>query len=69
VTFAGNTYTGTTDANGVFRTNWIKSLGSGDHYADAVDMVLADYSWDPLSTLNLEDDSNGDGYLDDLLSL
>ena len=69
VTFAGTTYTGTTDSDGVFRTSWIKDLSSGDHYANAVDLVLAGYSWDPLSTLHLEDDSDGDGKPDDLLSL
>ena len=66
VVFAGRTYTGTTDSDGVFRTSWIKNLSSGDHYANAVDLVLAGYSWDPL-TMDLEDDSDGDGKPDDLL--
>jgi hypothetical protein len=66
VEFAGQTYTGTTDADRVFGTSWIKDLGSGDHYANAVDLVLANYAWDPL--MDLEDDSDGDGNPDDLLS-
>ncbi len=67
VNFAGNTYSGTTDANGVFRTDWIRDLGSGNHYANAVDLVLANYVWSRL--LDLEDDTDGDGDPDDLLSL
>jgi len=66
VEFAGQTYTGTTDSDGVFRTSWIKRLGSGDHYAEVVDLVLANYFWDPL-TLDLEGDSDGDGLPDDVL--
>ena len=69
VEFNGQTYTGTTDSAGVFRTGWIKNLGSGDHYANAVDLALVDYSWDPLSGLNLEDDSDGDGKPDNILSI
>ena len=37
ITFAGQTYAGTTDANGVFRTSWANNLASGDYYANAVD--------------------------------
>ncbi len=69
VTFAGQTYTGTTDANGVFRTSWKNSLAGGHYYANAVDLALAGYSWNPFDILNLEDDSDGDGKPDDLLSL
>ena len=63
----GITYTGVTDSDGVFRTDWIKNLSSGDHYADVVDLVMAGYYWNPLSSLNLEDDSDGDGLPDDIL--
>jgi hypothetical protein len=56
VIFAGNTYTGTTDANGIFRTSWIRNLEGGDHYANAVDLALTGYTWDML--LDLEDDSD-----------
>jgi len=66
VEFAGQTYTGTTDADGVFRTSWIKDLSSGSHYAEAVDLVLANCFWNPL-TLDLEDDLDGDGLPDDVL--
>jgi hypothetical protein len=61
-------YEGTTDSEGIFRTNLVKNLGSGDHYAEVVDLALAGYSWDPL-TLDLEDDTDGDGNPDDVLSL
>lgn len=33
VTFAGQTITGTTDSNGIFRTSWQRSLSSGNHDA------------------------------------
>ena len=66
VTFAGTTYSGTTDSSGVFRTPWIKNTPTGDHYANAVDLALAGYIWDSL--LDLEDDSDGDGKPDDVLT-
>jgi uncharacterized membrane protein len=56
VIFAGSTYTGTTDSNGIFRTSWVRNLGNGDHYANAVDVALSGYSWDTM--LDLEDDSD-----------
>ena len=65
VVFAGQTYTGTTDANGVFRTGWLWSPPGGS-YAEVVDLVLADHSWDPL-LMDLEDDSDGDGLPDGVL--
>jgi len=68
VEFDGVIYEGATDADGVFRTNWIKDLGSGDYEAEVVDLVLADFDWNPL-TLDLEGDSDDDGKPDDLLSL
>ena len=62
IEFAGQTYSGVTDSNGIFRTNWTWNPGSGT-YAEVVDLALTDYSWDPLS-LDLEDDSDGDGLPD-----
>jgi hypothetical protein len=67
VEFAGQTYTGTTDSDGIFRTDLVKGLSSGDHYAQVVDLAMTDYFWDPL--LDLEDDTDGDGFADDVLSL
>ena len=67
VTFAGTTYTGTTDSNGVFRTPWVRNTPAGDQYANAVDLALAGFIWDQL--LDLEDDSDGDGQPDDLLTV
>jgi hypothetical protein len=69
VTFAGQTYTGVTDSSGVFRTNWLPNLSRGNHYAEAVDLALAGFVWDPLSLLNREDDSDNDGLPDQLLSV
>jgi probable HAF family extracellular repeat protein len=68
VTFDGVSYTGTTDADGVFRTSWIKDLSSGDHYAEVVDLALADHFWDPLD-MDLEGDADGNGLPDEVLSL
>jgi hypothetical protein len=69
VSFAGQTHASVTDTNGVFRTSWIKNVANGDYYANAVDLALAGYSWDPIDNLNLEGDSDGDGLPDDLLTI
>ena len=56
VTFAGKTFSGTTDSNGVFTTGWIRNL-SGYHGAQVTDLALTGYLWD----MGLgEDDSDGD---------
>ncbi|MCA9195434.1 MAG: hypothetical protein KDB03_26870 [Planctomycetales bacterium] len=65
VQFAGQTFTGITDANGIFRTNWLRNVSAGS-YAEVVDMVWDGYFWDPLS-LDLEDDSDGNGRPDAIL--
>jgi hypothetical protein len=65
VEFAGRTYSGTTDADGIFRTDYVRNLKSGTYYADVVDLMMADYYWD-LEILG-EDDSDGDGKPDELL--
>jgi hypothetical protein len=66
VNFAGQTFTGTTDSNGIFTTDWVKKLQtSTNYYANVVDMALAGYLWDRL--LDLEDDSDGDENPDDVL--
>ena len=65
VNFAGQEYSGTTDSDGVFRTSWIRNLDSGTNYANAVDLVLTNFVWDPL--LDMEDDTDGDGDPDDVL--
>jgi hypothetical protein len=65
VEFAGRTFTGVTDADGVFRTDLIRNVGSGDRFAEVVDLALTDYFWDPL-TLDLEGDSDGDGLPDNV---
>ena len=54
VVFAGQPYDGATDADGVFRTDWIKDIGGGDHYADVVELLMANYYWN--MALDLEDD-------------
>jgi hypothetical protein len=55
-TFAGETYTGYTDENGIFTTSWIRNLASGNYYANVVDLVMTNYYWDRL--MDLEDDSD-----------
>ena len=64
VTFAGNTYSGTTDINGEFRTGWIMNL-RGTHVAEVTDLAFADYFWN--KSLG-EDDDDGDGLPDELFS-
>lgn len=69
VTFAGITYTGTTDSNGRFRTGWLRLSSGNDYYANAVDLALSGYTWNPFDVAEEEDDSDGDGLPDELLSL
>lgn len=49
-------------------SSWERYHASGDYYADAYDLALEGYAWDPFN-LNLEDDSNGNGLPDDLLTV
>lgn len=65
VTFAGNTYSGTTDSNGIFRTTWIRNLSSANHYAEAVDLAFAGHDWD--QDLGWSEDYDSDGLPDALL--
>ncbi|MEZ6117621.1 MAG: Calx-beta domain-containing protein [Pirellulaceae bacterium] len=68
VTFAGQTYSGITDSNGIFRTDWNTNLGPGNYFANAVDLALTGFVWNPLD-IDLEDDTDADGKPDDLLSI
>lgn len=65
VEFAGQRYSGTTDSNGIFRTDWLRNVSRGS-YAEVVDFVLEGFYWDPL-LLDLEDDTDGDGRPDAIL--
>ena len=65
VQWRGVTYSGVTDADGLFRTGWSMNVKSGTYYADAVDLALQDYIWD--HSLDLEDDSDSDGKVDGVL--
>ena len=67
VRFAGKSFTGITDQNGQFATDWLKNIPSDDYYAN-VDLALVDYVYQPLD-LDREDDSDGDGLPDALLSI
>lgn len=58
VVFADQTFQGTTDSSGLFRTGWIRKLSSGTYYADVTHLALANYVWNPL-VLDLEDDDGG----------
>ncbi len=60
--FNGMTYSGVTDSNGTFRTDWIKNLNSGNYNAEVTDLVMADFDWNHL--LDLEDDDDVDGLPD-----
>lgn len=64
--FYGETYTGRTDANGIFRTGWAVKVTRGTHYADVVNLVMGSYTWD--RDLDMEDDSDDDTYIDDFFT-
>ena len=65
----GGTYSGTTDASGVFTVDWIKNLPDGTYYADVttLDDPSQTLAWNP--ALDQEDDSNGNGDPDAELTL
>lgn len=65
--FAGRTFTGVTDSNGLFRTSWESGISPGTYYANVVDLLLAGHLWG--SSLDLEDDSDNDGKADAALVL
>jgi hypothetical protein len=70
---AGNligTYSGLTDENGVFRTNWISGLSAGEYTAEVIDLAHASLDWNHLLDLGFDDeDRDGDGLPDDVLAL
>lgn len=59
-------YSGLTDAQGIFRSSWIRGLSNGNYRAEVVDMALASYYWnhalDPFGK-----DADNDGLPDDVL--
>lgn len=67
VTFNGKTFTGTSDANGMFRTSWQRNLTSGTYQAEVVDLALSSLIWN--TAIDLEDDSDGDGLPDAELTI
>ena len=63
-----DTYTGMTDSNGVFRSNWIRGLDAGTYRAEVVDMVHATFDWNHfLDPTLLDNDYDDDGLPDDQL--
>ncbi|WP_442505486.1 S8 family serine peptidase [Novipirellula sp. SH528] len=67
IVFANQTYQGTTDSNGLFRTGWIRDLSRGTHYADVSQLVLANYVWNPLALDSEVDDGGLAGFPDGVL--
>jgi probable HAF family extracellular repeat protein len=67
------TYTGTTDSEGILRTDWIRGLESGDYFAEVVDLALAGFDWNQLLGFGLgglfNDDADGDGLPDELFTI
>ncbi|MCH5377132.1 MAG: Ig-like domain-containing protein, partial [Planctomycetes bacterium] len=45
ITFAGQSYSGQTDGNGQFRSDWLR-LSSGSYEAEVTDLAFLDYTWD-----------------------
>ena len=68
VLFAGNEYTGTTDADGSFRTDWIRKVGAGSYEAKVTDLALASYSWEMDWDMG-DGDEDGDGVPDNILNI
>ena len=71
VEFAGQTFTGITDANRVFTTGWVRKLSSGNQYSAnvvAFDLVMTNYYWDTFMDLG-DKDEDGDGVPDNILVL
>ncbi|MCA9193940.1 MAG: PKD domain-containing protein [Planctomycetales bacterium] len=68
VTFAGSTHTGTTDASGVFRTDWMSLTKGNGYYANVVALTHSLFNWSLYDNVDdLEDDSDGDGLPDGYL--
>jgi hypothetical protein len=64
------TLTGTTDSQGIFRSEWLKGLTAGSYRAEVVDLALAGFSWDPFDVLDAtanDEDFDFDGAPDELL--
>jgi len=65
VEFAGRTFSGTTDSQGLFYTGWVRNMKSGTYHADVIDLLMASHYWE--MNFDLEDDSDGDGKPDEVL--
>ena len=62
VTFDEIEYQGTTNSAGIYTTPWIRNIGSGSHFAEVTDLVLANYDWN--KDLDLEGDFDNDAFPD-----
>lgn len=61
-------YSGTSDSEGIFRTDWLQGLASGSYTAEVVDLVHATFEWNHAFEPTLNDsDSDADGLADDTL--
>ena len=68
VEFAGQIFTGTTDSNGIFTTDWVKRLSSGvDYEANVLNLALASYFWEMDWDMG-DNDDDGDGKPDNILN-
>jgi uncharacterized membrane protein len=65
--FETTTYSGYTDSNGVFRSDWISGLAPGEYTIEVIDLAHATLNWNML--LDVEDDWDGDGLPDDVFAL
>ena len=59
------TLSGTTDSQGIYNTGWLRLGSSSSYSVNVTDLALAGFAWNPF--LDKEDDSDGDGYPDDVL--
>ena len=58
---------GYTNSSGEFRSNWLRGIADGQYTVEVVDLVHGTFDWN--MALNLEDDSNGDGWPDEMFTL
>ncbi len=66
------TFTGITDSQGIFRSEWIRGLSPDTYRAEVVDLAIAGFTWDPFDVLDAtanDDDADFDGAPDQLLTI
>jgi hypothetical protein len=64
-------YAGTTDADGFFRTDWLRDILQPGARVEVTDLASEGFQWDPLGGLDPTDngeDADGDGWPDQVFA-